>query len=148
MPKPKDRMKTLFPVLATGDGSKIRTEATRLLQEIQEDIGSLNRDAKLIRELLARYGGAVDGLDSKERSMKVREAALALAKGGKKELTAQEVIDHIADEGITFDVKRPASMAGTVLSQMPQFKRIEMNRFQYVGGGENSEAGEDDHEAK
>ena len=136
----KDRMKALFPVLATGDSNKIRDEASKLLDEIQTEVSSLNKEAKLIRELLARYGGAVDGLSSTERSAKVREAAFALVKAGKKELTSQEVIDHIE---IAFDVKRPASMAGSVLSQMPEFKRVEMNRFQYVGEGQPSPRGED-----
>lgn len=131
----KDRMKELFPVLTTGDSNKIRDEASKLLDEIQAEISSLNKEAKLIRELLTRYGGAVDGLDSRERSTKVREAALALVNGGKTELTSQEVIDHIAEtEGIAFDVKRPASMAGSVLSQMPEFQRVEMNRFQFREG--------------
>ncbi|MGB2695678.1 MAG: hypothetical protein WBD55_10900 [Dehalococcoidia bacterium] len=134
MARTKDRMKALFPVLATGDSNKIREEASKLLQEIQYEISSLNKEGKLIRELLARYGGAVDGLSSRERSTKVRDAALALARSGHAELSSQEVIDHIADqEGIAFDVKRPASMAGTVLSQMPEFERIAMNRFQYIG---------------
>ena len=133
----KDRMKALFPVLATGDSTKIRDEASKLLDEIQAEVSSLNKEAKLIRELLGRYGGAVDGLSSTERSAKVREAALALAHAGGTELTAQQVIDYIADaDGLTFDVKRPASMAGSVLSQMPEFKRVEMNRFQYVGEGQ------------
>ena len=136
----KDRMKALFPVLATGDSNRIRDEASKLLDEIQAEVSSLNKEAKLIRELLGRYGGAVDGLSSKERSTKIREAALDLVKSGKTELTSQEVIDHIE---ITFDVKRPASMAGSVLSQMPEFKRVEMNRFQYVGEGKPSPRGED-----
>ena len=137
MARPKDRMQALFPVLATGDSAKIRSEASNLLGEIQDDIGRLNREAKLIRELVARYGGAADSMSSTERSEKVRHAALALAKSGKNEVTAQEVIQYLADtEGVVFAIKRPASMAGTILSQMEQFERVEMSRFKYIGARE------------
>lgn len=138
MAKTKDRMRTLFPVLATGDSAKIRAEASKLLRGIQEDISGLNREAKLIRELMARYGGSADNLTPKERSAKVRDAALALAQSGKSEVTAQEVIDYLAEEEeIIFAMKRPASMAGTILSQMKEFKRLEMNRFKYIGTGQD-----------
>jgi len=130
----KDRVRALFPALATGDAAKIRKEASNELRDIQEDINKLNREAKLIRELVARYGGAADSLTSTERSAKVRDAALALAQSGKSEVNAQEVINYLTEtEGIVFDVKRPASMAGTILSRMPEFRRVAMNRFKFVG---------------
>jgi RecB family exonuclease len=142
MRRPKDRMELLFPILASGDQAKVRVEASKLLKEIDDDIRALNREARLIREMVGRYGGAVDGLTSKDRSAKVRDAALALAAGGRKELTSQDVIDYLADkEAITFDVRRPASMAGSILTQMPEFRRIAMNRFQFVGQQQDPQGG-------
>lgn len=137
MAKLKDRMQALFPVLATGDSAEIRSEATKLLDEIQEDIARLTREAKLIRELVARYGGSKDSMTSTERSEKVRQAAIALARSGKSEVTVHEVIEYLADrEGVVFAVKRPASMAGSILAQMEQFERVAMGRFKYIGAGE------------
>lgn len=138
---PRDRVKELFDVLAGGDAPKVRQEGERIMNEIQEDINRLHRDSKMVRDLLARYGGAADALTPRERSAKVREAALALANSGKHELTAQDVIDHLKEsEDIEFDVTRPGSMAGSVLSQMDEFERVAQNRFKYVGEAGGSES--------
>lgn len=137
---PRDRVKALFEVLANSDVTKVREEGERILSQIQEDISALHRDAKIVRELLGRYGGAEDLLTPRGRSAKVREAALALVQGGRQELTAQDVIDHLIEsQGIEFDVRRPASMAGTILSQMNEFERVAMNRFKYVGEAGNAQ---------
>ncbi len=137
---PRDRVKELFEVLAGGDAPKVRQEGERILGEIQEDINGLHRDAKMVRDLLGKYGGAADALTPRERSASVREAALALARSGKHELSAQDVIDHLKEtEGIEFDVTRPGSMAGSVLSQMDEFERVAQNRFKYVGEADDSE---------
>ena len=137
MPKTKDKIQALFPALATGDSAKIRSEASKLLDEIQEEISRLNREARLIRELVGRYGGSADSMTSTERSAKVRHAALALAQSGKSEVSPQDVLVYLSEtEGVVFAVKRPASMAGTILSSMEQFERIGMGRFKYLGAGD------------
>jgi hypothetical protein len=129
---PKDRLKSFFEVIAQGDATKIRLTGQGLLDEIQKDVAKLNRDARMIRDLLPRYGGAVDSMTPAQRSAKVREAALALAESGKSELTSQDVLDYLKSQGNPdFAVKRPASMVGSVLFQMPEFERVEMNRFRY-----------------
>ena len=137
----KDRIKPLFAILATADAGRIRQEAARQLREIQEEVNALNRDAKLIRDLAGRYGGAEDGLTPSERGAKIREAALALVGMGKTIVTPQEVIDHLQQtEGIVFDVKRPASVAGTVLARSDEFERLETNRFRFIPGNDSGEA--------
>jgi hypothetical protein len=128
----KDRIKPLFTVLETGDAVKFREAAEGAIREIEEDQRRLNRDIRFIRDLVERYGGAADGLTSHERSTKIRDAAFALAKLGKYTLTAQDVVDYIREtEGIKFDVKRPASVVGTVLARLEEFQRLEMNQFRF-----------------
>ncbi len=128
----KDRVKPLFDAISGGDPASIRREGNRQLRDIQEEIAVLKGDASLIKDLVSRYGGTVDGMTSQERSEKVRETALALARGGKAILTPQDVLDDLQTrEGITFDVQRPGSVVGTVLNNMDEFERLEKNRFRY-----------------
>ncbi len=128
----KDRVKPLFDAISDGDSASIRREGNRQLRDIQEEIAVLKRDASLIKDLVNRYGGTVDGMTSQERSEKVRATALALARGGKDILTPQDVLDDLQTrEGITFDVQRPGSVVGTVLNNMGEFEHLEKNRFRY-----------------
>lgn len=130
----KDRIKPLFAILASGDAARLREAAALTIREIQDEQNELNRDIRLIRDLVNRYGGPADGLTSRERSAKVREAALALVERGATLLTPQQVVDYLGEtEGITFDVKRPASVVATILRRLPQFKHLEKNQFQFVG---------------
>jgi hypothetical protein len=137
----KDRVKPLLAILADGDAVRIRKESARYIREIQQEVAALNKDAKLIRELVDRFGGATDSLTSRERSTKISEAAVALAESGQRVLTPQDVLDYLKDrEGITFGVGKPASVAGTVLSRMEEFERLKRNQFRYVGNShKNSE---------
>jgi hypothetical protein len=131
----KDRIKPLFSILATGDDTKMRQEANKVLREIKDERDALARDERLVRELLRRYGNAVD--KSGDRSAKIRETALALARGGMTILTPQQVIDYLSrTQGITFDVQKPASVAGTILGGMAEFKHRERNQFEFIGDGE------------
>jgi hypothetical protein len=130
----KDRIKPLFSILAAGDDTKARQAANRILQEIKDEKDALARDEKLIRELLDRYGNSVD--KSSGRSAKIREAALALARGGMTILTPQQIIDYLRTQGITFDVQKPASVAGTILGKMAEFDRIDRNQFEFIGNRE------------
>ena len=131
----KDRLKPLFAILATGDDIKVREATNRVLREIKDEKDALARDEKLIRELLHRYGNSVVD-KSGGRNTKIRETALALARGGTTILTPQQIIDYLRMEGITFDVQKPASIAGTILKRMAEFKRIERNQFEFVGNRE------------
>ena len=130
----KDRVRPLFDAISTGDLNRIRQEAKRQLQEIQEAQAELSRDSKLIKELIARYGGPTDNLAPNERSAKVREAALAMADRGHSVITPQDVLTYLAEEqNVAFDVKRPASLVGTILNNMDSFERIEKNQFRFTG---------------
>lgn len=135
---PKDRVKSLFALISSGDASSIRQEANRILEEIQEEQAALTKDAKLVKEILGRYGGPADNLSPGERSAKVREAALAVARNGKIVLTIQDVLDHLMAEDVVFDIKRPGSLVGTVLSQMKsEFAKLEgTNQFRFIGSKE------------
>jgi hypothetical protein len=130
----RDRIKPLFSILATGDDPKVRQAANRILQDIKDEKDALARDEKLIRELLDRYGNSVN--KSSDRSTKIREAALALASGGMAILTPQQVIDYLRTQGTTFDVKKPASVAGTILGKMAEFEHIDRNQFEFIGNHE------------
>lgn len=130
----KDRLKPLFPILATGDDIKVREATNRVLREIKDEKDALARDERLIRELLHRYGNSV--AKHGDRSTKIRETALTLARGGMTILTPQQIIDYLRMNGITFDVQKPASVAGTILGQMKEFKRIERNQFEFIGNRE------------
>lgn len=120
------------------------------LSEIQEDITALKRQKAVMEGFLALYvPGSVaetgrmkpvgvphevapDGLSPNQRSHLIREAALELVREGKTVLSAGDVIGALAQKGIQFGVKRPNSMAGTVISGMPEFDRIGPDRFSYV----------------
>lgn len=130
---PKDRIKPLFDALSNGGVTEVRQVGELIEQEIQGEIAALNKEIKLVRNLVERYGGPSDGLSSSERSAKVREAALALAGQGRAVLTAQDVLDYLAEQGVEFDMKRPGSMVGTILSQMSEFRRLKQNQFQFNG---------------
>jgi len=130
----KDRIKPLFSILAAGDATKMRQEANKVLREIKDERDALAHDERLVRELLHRYGNAID--KSGDRSATIRDAALALAKGGTTILTPQQIIDYLRTQGITFDVQKPASVAGTILGHMAEFKHRERNQFEFIGDGE------------
>jgi len=130
----KDRLKPLFAILAAGDDIKVREASNRVLREIKDEKDALARDEKLIRELLDRYGNSV--AKHGDRSTKIRETALALARGGMTTVTPQQVIDYLRTQGITFDVQKPASIAGTILVRMAEFKRVDRNQFEFIGDGE------------
>jgi hypothetical protein len=128
---PRDRLRPLFEVIASGDPAKVRQEGTRLIEAIVDDIADLRKDKKMIDDLLVRYGGAEDQLTPAERSAKVREAALALASSGRDVITPGEVLEHLKGKNIEFAISRPASMVGTVLFQMDEFERLGVGQFKY-----------------
>jgi hypothetical protein len=67
-----------------------------------------------------------------ERREKIREAALTLGRE-RPQISAQEVIDHLRDNGIRFDVPRPATAASAVIRNMSEFERVGQSRFAYRG---------------
>ena len=139
MSNKRDRVKPLFEAIAAGNPNGIRQTGKRLLQEIQQEQAALTKDAKLLKELLARYGGPIDTFGPSERSAKVRETALAMAMKGRTTITAHEVVAYLAEEeNIAFDVERPASVVGTILNSMDAFKQIEKGKYRYRNGSETA----------
>lgn len=72
-------------------------------------------------------GGAAD------RKRVVQQKAIQLGKGGRRSLTAEEILKALSDDGVTFDVARPATMVGAVLRAMNEFERTGRNAFRYRG---------------
>ncbi len=144
MRKQRDRIKPLLSIIATADPKAVRQQAQRTLKEIQDEQAALARDIKLIRDLVRRYGGTVDEMTPRKRSEKVKEAALALVGEGKRIITPQDVLDYVEQtEGVRFDVRKPASLVGTVLAGMKnEFERVEQNRFAYLGNSLLEDASE------
>ena len=135
---PKDRLRPLFEIIADGGPAKIRQTGVRLIAAINDDMADLRRDRKMIDELLGRYGGAEDEMTPADRSAKVREAAVALGESGTAVVTPTDVLSYLKEKGVEFAVKRPASMVGTVLFQMEEFERLDVNQFKYLGSGNSS----------
>ena len=131
----KDRFKPLLTIVSANDTVKLRKAATDALKEIQADIASLNKEKAAIKELVGRYGGSADNLDSRGRTAKVREAGRQLAGNGKVWFTPQILIDYLKDvEDFEFDVSKPASVAGTILAQLKDdFERDGNGKFRYIG---------------
>ncbi len=67
-----------------------------------------------------------------ERRERIREAALALGRE-RPQVSAQEVVDYMRDNGIQLDVPRPTTAASAVMRNMPEFDRIGQSRFTYLG---------------
>ncbi|MBI2859818.1 MAG: hypothetical protein HYX90_12185 [Chloroflexi bacterium] len=148
-----DRFDRFVNALARRDTTAIARIGSEVLVAIDHDMKELQEESRLVRSLMSRYGAIApeassphqvgisvprstvpplsDGFSSAERGRIVREAAIRLAKSGRAELRSRDVIDALSD--ITFSVKRPTSMVGTVLSRMKEFERIAQDRFRYRG---------------
>lgn len=74
-----------------------------------------------------------DGFTGKQRGEVVREEARRLGSEGLHVVTTKHVLDALAARGITFTIRRPTSMIGSVLKSMKEFKRLGPDRFEYVG---------------
>ena len=140
----KERVRPLLTIAAGSDPTALRQAAQRALKEIQDDISLLNKDKAMIRDLVARYGGAPDNLDSKGRTAKVLGAGKALGESGKLTFSAQDVIDHLKEtEGLVLAVGKPASVAGTILANAKnEFERLEAGKFRFRGNGVSVSASE------
>jgi hypothetical protein len=153
MAKDKDTFKHLMKLAIEERTNELRTEGIAAVQAIQREIMELQRQSTVITYLLNKYTGMTEPIittfpmpagkpvgaapdtqrSRQDRTALVKQTALELAKAGNLEISTNDVLDALHRKGITLDVKRPTSMIGTVLKAMPEFKRLEMNRFQYVG---------------
>ena len=63
------------------------------------------------------------------RKSKVQAKALELGKRRKRDISAQDVIDSLTEDGVDLGVARPGTMVGAVLRSMPEFERTGSNTF-------------------
>jgi hypothetical protein len=88
------------------------------------------------RVLFALRSGSKSGagrVGATERRRLVQQKAFQLGKGGRRAVTAEDVLKALAADGVTFEVARPATMVGAVLRSMPEFERTGRNTFKYKG---------------
>jgi len=160
MAKDNDTLIRLMKLATEDKISELRTEGTTTLQETQREIMDLQQQVNFITYLLTKFAGVTQQQvfmtlpmpqpmnrpsltnppkpGPKERRELVITTALEIVKTGKAEITGSDVIDALHRKGVSLGVARPSSTIGTVLSAMKQFKRVEANRFRYIGEGEGN----------
>ena len=74
-----------------------------------------------------------DRVGAAQRREAVLAKALELARAGRSELTAEDVLSAFEADGVTFDVARPATMVGAVLRAAAEFERTGRNVFRFRG---------------
>ena len=67
-----------------------------------------------------------------ERRDKIREAAAALGRE-RPQISAQEVVDYLRDQGTVLDMSRPTTAVSAVMRNMQEFERVGQSRFSYMG---------------
>jgi hypothetical protein len=119
----KDRLRQLYRFLGEGNVPAAVKYGDSLIAELEEEIAATKKVIGLVNNVLAPHRGTIpeDGLTPSERGERVRQAALTLANKGYEVITTTDVIAYLRDEeGITLDVKRPASVIATVLAKMKE----------------------------
>jgi len=84
-----------------------------------------------LRDSRTRRGSR--GETSRRREV-VLAKALDLAKAGRSQVTAEDVLTALNAEGVGFEVTRPGTMVGAVLRGASEFERIGRNVFRFRGG--------------
>ena len=69
-----------------------------------------------------------------ERREAVQGKALELAGSGQGEITADDVVEALGQDGLNLNVSRPATMVGAALRAMKEFERVGRNIFRYRRG--------------
>ncbi len=93
---------------------------------------TVSDENRLMFGLKRTGGGTVQQREGAvERRAAVRECALNLAQSGQSVVSADDVLQALSDDGVTFDVARPATMVGAVLRSMSEFDRVGKNEFRY-----------------
>ena len=67
-----------------------------------------------------------------DRRDRIRKAAIALGKE-RPQISAQEVVDHLRDNGEQLDLPRPTTAVSAVMRNMAEFEHIDRSRFTYLG---------------
>jgi len=132
----KDRLKPLYKHLGEGNVSAAVEMGDRLLAEFEEEIIAKRKQMGVLKEILAPYRDSIsrDGFTSSERGELVRQAAFKLAERGLTIITPPDIEAYLKEEEqIVLDVKRPASVIGTVLAKAKEFDRVDKGKFRYIG---------------
>ena len=114
---PRLRARLAYAARAAGVKLRVVTEENRVLFTVRAGAGPRGR------------GGAA------ERKRAVQQKAIQLGRGGRRSLTAADVIKALEVDGVTFNIARPATMVGAVLRFMKEFERTGRNTFKYRGSG-------------
>jgi hypothetical protein len=111
------RLRTRLGYAARAAGVKLRVavEDNRVLFSLRRGVGPANKA----------------GAASRKRT--VAQKAIQLAKGGRKSLTAEDVLKALDADGVKLGMARPATMVGAVLRNMSEFERTGRNTFKYRG---------------
>ena len=113
---PKIRAKLAYAARITGRRLRVATDGKRVLFALRGD---------------GRPRGGRVGTGHRRELILAK--ALELARAGRGELTAEDVLSALDADGVTFDVARPATMAGAVLRAAPEFERTGRNVFRFRG---------------
>lgn len=87
-------------------------------------------DAPMSRSSVSRT--PEDQAAQMDRRDKIREAALTIGKE-RPQISAQEVVDYLRDNGNPLDLPRPTTAVSAVMRNMPEFEHVDRSRFTYHG---------------
>lgn len=122
MPEGNETVKRLRPRVSYA--SRVAGRKVRIVADDTKVMFTLRTGAR---------AGSVSKAGAATRKSKVQEKALELGKRRKREISAQDVIDALAADGVTLGVARPGTMIGAVLRSMPEFERTGSNQFKFKG---------------
>jgi len=115
-PIPKTRARLAYAARIAGKKLRVATDGERVLFALRGEG----------RQPSDRVGTA-------RRREVVLAKALELARAGRTELTAEDVLSALDADGVAFGVARPATMVGAVLRAAPEFERTGRNVFRFRG---------------
>ena len=123
VPEGSETVKNLPPRIS--NAARVAGKKVRIVAEENRILFSLRSGG--------RSGSTSNRGDAAVRKSKVQAKALELGKRRKTEISAQDVIDALAADGVDLGVARPGTMVGAVLRSMPEFTRTGSNKFHYEG---------------
>ncbi len=109
------RSKLGYAARVTGVKLRTTTDESRLMFTLKVRSSSVAQD----RESAA------------ERRDAVLSTAAKLTQSGQHVVSAEEVLQALAADGMVFETARPATMVGAFLRSAPQFTRVGKNEFKY-----------------
>ncbi len=88
---------------------------------------------RVVFALKARQGAGRNKGEAAKRKKLIQDAGVKLAKGGKKAVSAEDILAAIKKAGFELNVARPGTAVGAVLRRMSTFRRVGKNKFEYRG---------------